>query len=161
MVLNTMCKSTGIGDWRKLTTEQINGLADLLHQRGLQLTMQRQAVYESVAGCPGHICAEHLQDAVQQRWPGLKMNKTTIYRNLDLLVSLGLISEHRCDGGPAQYEPAERGRHSHMICRRCGTMADLDPAILEFLERRILEQHGFRLELDNYPVSGVCARCQN
>jgi Fur family transcriptional regulator, ferric uptake regulator len=154
-----MCKSTDSGAWSELSSEQINNLARLMHDHGLQLTMQRQAVYQAIAGCPGHICAEHIQKVIQDRWPGLRMNKTTVYRNLDLLVSLGLISEHRCDDGPAQYEPADRGRHSHMICRRCGTMMNLDPAIVGSMEQRLLEQHGFKLDLSNYPVSGVCARC--
>jgi Fur family transcriptional regulator, ferric uptake regulator len=156
-----MCKSTDIGSWSELTPEQIGELSDLLHTRGLPMTMHRQAVYEAVAGCPGHICAEHVQRAVQERWPKIRMNKTTIYRNLDLLASLGLITEHKCGEGAAQYEAAKRGRHSHMICRQCGTMMDLDSATMNLLEKRLLELHGFKVELDNYPVSGICARCRS
>lgn len=154
-----MCRSTDSGTWRRLEPAELRQLADALRERGLRLTTQRKAVCEAVFGCPGHICAEHVLAVVEKRWPGIEMNKTTVYRTLGLLADLGLVREHRCSDGPAQYEPAARGQHSHLICRRCGALHNLDSALAAELAERLRERHGFRAELESYPISGLCADC--
>ncbi len=116
---------------------------------------------EAVFGCPGHICADHILKAVTVRHPELKMNKTTVYRALDLLLELGLVTEHKCGDGRAQYEPAARGRHSHMICRGCGQLLDLDEGIAAMLREGLRARHGFRAELESYPIFGLCASCRS
>jgi Fur family ferric uptake transcriptional regulator len=155
-----VCKSTDSGAWHELEPAELEQLGDALHERGLHLTGQREAVWAVVCGCPGHICAEHVLAAVEARSPVLGMNKTTVYRTLSLLVELGLVSEHRCGEGPAQYEPASRGRHSHVMCRRCGTLFNLDEELAETLRAGLASRHGFLAELESYPVFGLCASCQ-
>jgi len=78
-------------------------------------------VYGAIVGCSRHICAEHILKGVVCAARRLRMNKTTVYRALDLLLESGLVIEHRGADGRAQYEPASRGRHSHLLCRRCGS----------------------------------------
>ena len=155
-----MCKSTHNGPWREIESAERQQLADALQERGLQLTLQREAIYEAVLGCPGHICAEHLLAEVSARHPGLRMDKTTVYRTLDLLVDMGLVSVHKFDDGPAQYEPASRGPHGHLVCRRCGAMSNLDQSALEEISRSLFAQHGFAADLASYPILGLCARCR-
>jgi len=125
----------------------------------LRLTVQREAVCEAVFNCAGHICAEHILIAVSAGHPRLRMNKTTVYRTLDLLIDLGLVTEHKCGDGRAQYEPASRGRHSHMICRECGVLMDMDPELAVGISNGLRNRHGFRVDLESYPVFGVCPSC--
>jgi Fur family ferric uptake transcriptional regulator len=87
------------------------------------------------------------------------MNKTTVYRTLDLLIDLDLVTEHKCGDGRAQYEPASRGRHSHMICRECGVMVDIDLDLAVGIVDSLRERHGFRADLEGYPLMGLCPRC--
>jgi len=156
-----MCTSTDAGVWRKLDPSERREIIGALQQRGLRLTRQREAVCEAVFGCPGHICAEHILAVVESRHPGLGMNKTTVYRALDLLLDLGLVIEHKCGDGRAQYEPASRGRHSHMICRRCGRLLDLDESVAGAIRSGLRDRHGFQAELESYPLFGLCASCRN
>ena len=155
-----MCKSTYSGPWQQLDSAQRQQLADALLERGLQLTLQREAVYEAVLGCPGHICAEHLIAVTSKSHPGLRMDKTTVYRTLDLLVEMGLVSEHKCGDGPAQYEPASRGPHSHLVCQHCGAMSNLDEPAVEELRRALLARYGFSADFASYPILGLCASCR-
>lgn len=134
-------------------------VASALRERGLRLTPQRQAVSETIFGGPGHICAEHILEAVSARYPHLKMNKTTVYRTLDLLLELGLLSEHRCADGRAQYEPSSRGRHSHAMCRNCGALVEINPDLLSAFSAGLRSHHGFRADLESYPVYGLCSSC--
>jgi Fe2+ or Zn2+ uptake regulation protein len=71
-----------------------------------------------------------------------------------------MIAEHKSADGRAQYEPAFRGRHSHLLCRRCGELLDLDQGLAEGLRRRLLMHHGFQVDLESYPLPGLCASCR-
>lgn len=156
----TLCTSTDTGNWRRLPSEERARISLALQERGLRLTPQREAVCEAILGCPGHICAEHILDTVAAHHPDLKVNKTTVYRTLDLLLEAGLISEHKCGDGRAQYEPASRGRHSHLICRQCGELLDLEESVAVTLREGLKALHGFQAELESYPIFGLCASCR-
>jgi len=155
-----MCSSTIVGVGNRLAAEDRGQIVAALLGRGLRLTTQREVVCEAIFGCSGHICAEHILESVTAHHPGLRMNKTTVYRALHLLLELGLVSEHKCGDGRAQYEPASRGPHSHMICRQCGRLLDMDDAVASAIRKRLVEEHGFQVELENYPVFGLCPDCR-
>jgi len=128
--------------------------------RGMHLTEQREEICEVIFGCPGHICAEHILEAVAERRPDLKVNKTTVYRALDLLQELDLVTEHKIGDGPALYEAASRGHHAHLICSKCGRSQDMDPQLAENLRIGLYARHGFQTELESHPIFGVCANCR-
>lgn len=155
-----VCKSTHSGTWRELRPAERLEFAQALAERGLHLTLQREAVYEAVLGCPGHICAEHVVAVTAERHPGLHMDKTTAYRTLDLLAELGLVSEHKCCDGRAQYEPSSRGPNSHLLCKRCGSLSDLDETVAARFRDALAQRIGFHADLGGYPIVGVCAACQ-
>ncbi|HEX2988346.1 MAG TPA: transcriptional repressor [Chloroflexota bacterium] len=155
-----MCTSTSVGVGKKLSPEDRRHIVVALQDNGLRLTTQREAVCEAIFGCSGHICAEHILESVTAHHPELRMNKTTVYRALDLLLELGLILEHKCGDGRAQYEPASRGRHSHMICRQCGRLLDMDGAVASAIREQLVDAHGFRVELESYPIFGICPDCR-
>jgi Fur family transcriptional regulator, ferric uptake regulator len=154
-----MCKSTHGGVWAGLNPAQRATLADALRDRGLQPTLQRELIYEIVAGCPGHICAEHVLGVAGEMRPDLSINKTTVYRNLELLAELGLVRRHHCGEGPVQYESGTRGPHAHLICATCGELVDMDTDIAAELTGSIAASHSFRVDLDHYPIAGICAAC--
>ena len=156
-----MCTSTHDGTWQHPDPAEHKTLAEALATRGLQPTLSREVVYDVVLSCPGHICAEHVRSVVAERRPELHINMTTVYRTLELLTGLGLVSAHNCGAGAVQYEPAARGRHSHLLCRRCGTLANLDPDIAESLRSSLLTRHHFLAEIGSHPILGTCAACQS
>jgi Fur family transcriptional regulator, ferric uptake regulator len=155
-----VCKSTHQGQWRELTAGELSSLDATLREHGHRLTLQRQLVFETILGCPGHICAEHILAVIDARRPGLQMDKTTVYRTLDLLVELGLVREHRCGDGAAQYEPAARGPHSHLLCSRCNTLYNLDESVAADFRATLVAALGFAPDLDAYPIHGLCAGCR-
>lgn len=155
-----MCMSTALSGSQKLSVASRQAVTTALRERGLRLTPQREAVCETIFGCPGHICAEHILQAVLAGHPRLRMNKTTVYRTLDLLQELGLVVGHRCTDGRAQYEPASRGPHIHAICRVCGALTGIDPGVAATFKEELLERYGFMPDLESYPISGLCPSCQ-
>ena len=130
-----------------------------LRSGGYAVTAQRRAAFDALLEANDHTCAEHILEAIQRDHPTWRVNKTTVYRNLDLFQSLGLIREMRREDGRAQYELALHGRHGHLICRRCGELFDLDSALATNLQQQLQQRSGFAVDLAGHALYGICDRC--
>ena len=86
---------------------------------------------------------------------------STIYRALDRLRVLGLVSELRIPGtSSALYEPV-RTSHAHFVCDGCGRVDDIDhspsaSAFKQLAKGRDIEITGISLTLH-----GMCADCRS
>jgi len=88
----------------------------------LRVTPQRRVILEELRKVDTHPTADELYEMVRKRLP--KVSLGTIYRNLDLLSSEGIIqklqagnSQMRFDGNPKP--------HLHISCIHCGRVADV------------------------------------
>jgi len=106
-----------------------------------------------------HICADISCGPVSSRHPELRMNKTTVYRALDLLLDMGLVSEHKCGDGRAQYELAARGSHKPPVVPGLRGVAGSGRFPRRTLAGGAAASHGFTVELESYSFS-ACARRQ-
>ena len=127
-----------------------------LRSRGYRLTPQRQLVLESVTtlrhGTPDEICA-HVQTTAGG------VNISTVYRTLELLQDLGLVTHTHFDDGIAQYHLASAAPHQHVVCRRCGSEREIDVSVLDPLDRHLREQYDFQADLAHFAIVGTCGRC--
>ena len=99
--------------------------ADLLRQRGIQITAQRLAVLRSVARHP-HATADDIAEAARTAIGSISMQ--SVYDALALLVAEGLIRRIQPAGSAARFECRVGDNHHHLICRHCGRMVDVDCA---------------------------------
>lgn len=143
-------------DFREARARAISRLRSARHPP----TPQRVAVIEALLRAGGHICAEHILEDVKREHAELAMNKTTVYRTLDLLLSLGLATEMRCVDGRAQYELAAEQTHYHLVCTRCGARLELEPSVAEAIRSSVWRAHAFTVDLERYPLFGLCPECQ-
>src|SRR3981081_4874346 len=95
-----------------------------LRASGYRVTPQRQLVLEAVTklnhASPEEICAE-----VRQTARGV--NVSTIYRTLELLEQLGLVTHTHLGHGAPSYHIAAEAQHVHLVCRGCGRVTELAP----------------------------------
>jgi Fur family ferric uptake transcriptional regulator len=126
---------------------------------GLRITPQRLLIVQVLEGGDTHLTAEDVFSQVRARYP--QVHISTIYRTLDLLRGLGLVTETDLGEGKKQYHWATHGRHHHLVCSRCGQTLELDPAHLRPLERAIKERYGFQPSLHHFAIFGLCSRCLN
>lgn len=133
-------------------------LARRIRQKGYRMTPQRQLVLTAVANCEGHVTVQDVVTAVQSQVS--TVNQATIYRTLDFLCDLQLITRTEI-GGQVVYEMAAEETHHHLVCRVCGHVAELANHHFEPLADHLLAEHGFSAELNHLAISGVCAHCQN
>lgn len=102
---------------------QLDRLVSLCRERGFPLTAQRRIVFDALLARDDHPTAESLYDDVRRRLP--EINRATVYRTLDRLVSLGLATRVHRVGLAARFDPNVE-RHDHAVCIHCGAMEDLD-----------------------------------
>src|SRR5690349_6725464 len=82
---------------------------ELLKKRGYRLTPQRHMILSVIQEANEHLHIEQIMERVQQRNPNVSLS--TVYRTLELLLSLGLIREIHLPGEPPHYEPVEGRVH--------------------------------------------------
>jgi Fur family transcriptional regulator, ferric uptake regulator len=130
---------------------------DLLRARGLRMTPQRRAIVAEIMSASGHITPVTVARRVEDRVPGV--NPSTVYRTLDLLEELGVLSHAHLETG-AEYHRRAEATHVHLTCSRCGADDSLSIDEAAKLEAVVSRHHGFRPDLTHFAISGVCARCQ-
>ena len=129
-----------------------------LRQRGLRLTPQRLLVLQALEGQPGHISAEEIFARVRDRLP--RVHISTIYRTLEVLHRLGMVTETDLGEGKKRYHSVGRGQHHHLVCSRCGAVLELKPTLLQPLEEALRREYGFRASLQHFAIFGLCSHCQ-
>jgi len=133
-------------------------IVEALQQEGYRLTPQRMMILAIIDDSMGHISAEEIHQKVRERYP--YVNISTIYRTLTLLKKLRLISETDLGEGYVRYELLERGRHHHLVCRRCGESFAFEHELLRPLQVRLLKKYGFAADVDHFAIFGLCRRCR-
>ncbi|HEX5597826.1 MAG TPA: transcriptional repressor [Micromonosporaceae bacterium] len=128
----------------------------MLRAHGLRLTAQRQLILQAVHDL-GHATPEQVHAAVRQVAAGV--NITTIYRTLELLEQLGLVTHTHLSHGAPTYHPAGEHQHVHLVCRSCGTIDDIEPELLRPLADQLMEQRGFEVDIGHVSFFGVCGNC--
>jgi Fur family ferric uptake transcriptional regulator len=137
--------------------EHVRDMTSTLSKKGYRLTPQRLMILEAIENSDDHISAEEVYTQVIARYPNV--NISTVYRTLDLLKQLALVTETDLGGGRFRYHPADKGHHHHLVCRQCGTIIDLDESLLAPLEKALLREHDFVAELRHLAITGLCSRC--
>ena len=134
-----------------------NAVIETLREAGYRLTPQRLMVLQAIAGSEAHQTAEAIHQKVIKTYPYLDI--ATVYRILQLLKRLHLVTEIDLGGDSARYEVAEPNKHHHMVCRECGHTFDLSLSYLEELRTRLIKEFGFEPDLEHFAIGGLCADC--
>ena len=137
---------------------QEGDLLSQLSEQGYRLTPQRMLVLSAIANSDHHISAEEIHARVVAKYP--HVNISTIYRTMDLLKRLGLVTETDLGGGRVRYHPADKGHHHHLVCQQCGKIIDLDESVLVSLEKVLFGEYNFSADLRHLAIFGRCADCR-
>ncbi|MDX3097171.1 Fur family transcriptional regulator [Streptomyces sp. ME01-24h] len=127
-----------------------------LRQRGYRLTPQRQLVLEAVDALE-HATPDEILTEVRRTASGV--NISTVYRTLELLEELGLVSHAHLGHGAPTYHLADRHHHIHLVCRDCESVIEADVSVAEPLTSRLRETYGFETDMKHFAIFGRCADC--
>jgi len=96
-------------------------LIESVRQQGYRMTPQREMILEAIHGDDGHLTADEIYQKVRAKSPAV--NLATIYRTLELLKALRLVTAIDTGEGCVYYELAGEQRHHHLVCKECGYTA--------------------------------------
>ena len=130
--------------------------SELLRRHGLQVTAQRLAVLEAVAGRP-HATASDVAEVVRDEIGSI--SRQAVYDALGVLVEEGLVRRIQPAGSPARYEDRVGDNHHHLICRSCGRMVDVDCAVGEAPCLTAAEDSEFEIDEAEVIYWGRCPDC--
>ncbi|MSP66611.1 MAG: transcriptional repressor [Alphaproteobacteria bacterium] len=133
--------------------------ADLVcRQKGARLTALRRRVLELIWSRHAPARAYDILEQLKGERGGAA--PPTVYRALDFLIEHGLV--HRIESLNA-FVGCNDPRYGHsaqfLICRRCGTIAELEDAEVARLVRARAAALGFRVSHQTIEIAGLCPGC--
>jgi Fur family ferric uptake transcriptional regulator len=84
---------------------------------------------------------------------------STVYRTLDVLEELGLISHSHGHDGREEFHVLPDEEHGHIHCRTCATTWEIDATEAAALVRSMRRSRGFAVDLGHLTIVGRCADC--
>jgi len=134
-------------------------ISNKLREFGYRLTPQRMMVVAAIESSDHHISAEEIYTEVRAKYP--HMNISTIYRTLELLKRLGLVTETNLGDERVRYHSSEKGYHHHLVCQKCGQIIDLDDGLLYPLKQALKNKYDFDADLRHLAIFGNCSDCKS
>ena len=132
--------------------------AEMLRRAGHKLTPQRLMILRALRHSSGHVTAPQLAEQVREVYPFVDVS--TVYRTLDVLKRMRMVTATDMGSGDYVFEWAAEGQHHHLICSACNDVMDLDHAHLDELAERLRSEFGFAPDLHHFAIFGVCRECQ-
>lgn len=127
-----------------------------LRARGYRATPQRQLVLEAVRAL-GHSTPDEIAEKVKETAP--TVNVSTVYRTLDLLEDLGLVTHAHLGHGAPTYHSADESDHLHLVCLACGHVDQVDNQVASQMVGSLRASHGFEVDVTHVAMHGRCSAC--
>ena len=131
-------------------------LTTVLRKASLRVTRPRLAVLAAVHRHP-HLDTEALIRLV--RADLATVSHQAVYDVLRALTDAGLVRRIQPAGATARYEARVGDNHHHVVCRSCGTIADVDCAAGHAPCLTASDNHGFTVDEAEVVYWGTCPSC--
>lgn len=115
---------------------------------------------EVLARTDGHVTGSELVERCRERDPGTI--PSTVYRTLDVLEELGVLSHSHAADGREEFHVLPEAEHGHLYCRRCGgewELAGDDPAVIAAVSA-FDARWQFEIDISHLTLVGLCAICR-
>jgi Fur family ferric uptake transcriptional regulator len=129
-----------------------------LRARGQRLTIQRRLVLEILCEGGEHLAVQDIQQRLQAR--GTDLNETTVYRILQWLKDLGIVSQTDLGQSGVVYQILDVPPHHHLVCLNCGHVIDIDDEVMDSLRQQLRDTFDFEPRIDHMAIFGLCLGCQ-
>lgn len=134
---------------------------------GRRITPPRHAVLDALSERGEHLTAEEVFKKAARFCPNIGL--ATVYRTLELLTELGMVSKFDTGDDKARYEFADptaaKGHHHHLVCSSCGKIVDYkdfireETELLRRTEEGLSRKYGFKINNHVIQFYGVCSDC--
>ncbi|MEU0119230.1 Fur family transcriptional regulator [Streptomyces bobili] len=129
-----------------------------LRVAGLRVTAARVALLDTVRD-GDHLGVEAIAAGVRDRVGHISLQ--AVYEALHALTAAGLLRRIEPPGSPARFEGRVGDNHHHLVCRSCGTVADVDCAVGHAPCLTASDNRGFSVDEAEVIYWGLCPACSS
>lgn len=144
----------------KKNDEAIDDLKIVLKNKGMKYTEQRAIILQILLNVDEHLNAEEVLEIVKEKHPEQKIGIATIYRTLNFLEEVNLISSISFGKDGKKFEGNTAKHHDHIICTQCGKIVEFFDDQIEKKQEEIANAKGFKITDHNMQIFGICTPCQ-
>lgn len=126
-----------------------------LKAKGIKITPRRMAIIDIFIASKSHLTPEDVWHKLGEKFD--KCGLPGVYRNLRVFAECGVVTRIHMSDGKKHYGlcAAIDRHHHHIICVRCGKVAELNKCAIG-QKRRI---DGYKIIRHFIQVDGICKRC--
>ncbi len=121
--------------------------------KGMRMTEQRRVIARVLSVAEDHPDVEEIHRRATEIDD--KISIATVYRTMRLFEEAGVVERHDFQDGRARYEEATETHHDHLINLKTGEVIEFVNEEIEALQKKIAEQHGFKLVDHRLELYGV------
>lgn len=135
-------------------------LALYLKNRGLRMTSSKATLIQFFLDNQNrHVPLKELQDYLNKELPDI--DRTTIYRNIEKFISLGVIQELDLPTKGKVYQYVfDKKVHHYYICKSCGKTNKGNQELFEKIEKALKDIHDFSKANLSILFYGLCSKCE-
>jgi Fur family peroxide stress response transcriptional regulator len=130
----------------------------MIKMRTLNLTSQRQAVYDIVRNSHDHPTAAEVMNRLVEQ--GHNLAYGTVYNSLRYLSDKQMIRELKLGEAASRYD-ARLDDHQHIICEICGAVDEVMSQVPQVWIDTVAEDTGYSITHTHVVFGGVCPACRN
>lgn len=124
--------------------------------KGRRNTVQRQVMLEELQKLSFHPTAAELYKITRMRLPRLSLG--TVYRNLEILVTMDLVRKLEIAGREARFD-GNIDPHNHVRCVRCGAIEDIHGLPADPVSDEIAQKTSYTIFAQRLELLGNCPDC--
>lgn len=128
-------------------------LEKLCVEKGMRMTEQRRVIARVLSMAEDHPDVEEIHRRASDIDSNISI--ATVYRTMRLFEEAGVVERHDFQDGRARYEEATETHHDHLIDLRSGEVIEFVNEEIERLQKRIAEEHGYKLVDHRLELYGV------
>ena len=127
----------------------------LLQKKGYKLTKQRRLILEALE-TSAPLSAEKIFSQIHKK---CKVNLSTIYRNLNILLKVGIIRKANNMAQADHFELISHHCTHALLCLKCGEKVLFSSCMFDQMVRDIEFQTQYQVKHHNFEVYGLCPKC--
>ena len=132
-----------------------------LRSLGLKATLPRIKILEILeqqTEFSNHLTAEQIYKILIKGNEDIGL--ATVYRVLTQFESSGIVKRHHFEGGNSVFELDDGEHHDHILCVKCGQIAEFNDDLIEQRQKEISLALGYTLTDHSLYLYGYCAACR-
>lgn len=142
-------------------------MRDRFKRHASRMTAPREAILEFLSRSSKHMSAKEIYTSLQKKYPDIGLS--TVYRTLDLLARMGIVTKLLLGDGQNRYEFKSKvinEHHHHLICTTCGKIINYSEFLEEELnlvrktEEKLAKKYNFAIQDHNIEFLGICEKCR-